>query len=1464
MFGLLTTLTFMQSAFVNHLEVSNMRIIENLWMGSMGFISYSHPDKTAWKYIRVDETSCIFAFDNKNVPDESLLDFLCLNISKSFTNQFISKEIFHPIHENLIGSNPLFYSIASNHIVTNKTEFIISNDYFGMKHANFNKILNVGADVLSNFPNFKINEKNYTIEIENTDMFSLLVDCAMDTVGLNRHVRYTRAHIMNQYDIIEDDSMRKKIFDSFKSFAYETAMAWEPTLLAVATESWNLCEGSSSTKSTSSSSSSSSSSDLSSSILLSYHAGFMQSLVKVYFQNYFCYIMDVEVEYPLKDLNFQRALFSTAYPSSYLFQSLHLLKEAHYCNIQEIYQPKTFSIGDKSSTVCSNYNCIDEYKSPTQSSTTSPTSNAPSTSKYSTSTSTNSNSIGRLYSIAKKIASVNNEIVLIQATEGYLDLLQNFFCYALEPSVNTTNILVLTPDEAVMKFTKLFGIESYLIENSENSTATGGNAVDFGTLAYQELILQRSGTVLQLLYFGFKVIIADIDMVWMRNPMEAIHDAINKNNKWNNSSNSNNNDVNNKGTYDILVTYDEDEICGCFLYINSTEHGISFWKTLVAHHQNIVLEAMDNSGRLTDFFASEQKILTKLLLDPLGSYKDPNTSMPVLSMLLPIHHSYVQTNNNNYDGNITTSNTSTGLSSNRITVQVHIEGGPEASRPSGKLWISSDPPMFLSFEHFLVYELSLSQLYNRQLMTFTMILDDSNIAVTSDIIIVGSSSYDGASSSKQQTKYIDFNSNINIQNIANNRIRKWKFSQKIDFTSDNNNNDDDDMLLLDTLTKRKENMRHEQVPTGAGTTSNSTKGTTAESIQSPPLTTSPSPPLSSSSVDGLKLKLKFSIRVLAYNRPQSLLRLLTSLATDSSKVFEVQQLAREFAWPHGEKNLLFREENVGLLNQWYDVWSPEDPYELSFILEDDTEVSPLYFQWARKAALQYYTSSNSIQLQLHENLLEAVQNYIAGNGERATESNLTVLEMFAQSVAGYPLMSGICLQKQHLDAVHYPRRVDIRNNNKPFLYSLVGSWGPLMFPIFWKSFKLWLQWRVLGRGERDGDGDGDGGDGQQLPHTPNLVVNTWMRNSVIQGGGHHSLWTPWHIRFSYEIGAKCLYSNLEGTLALVTNHREIGVNYAEHKGSSSELLQHQHHHQQSHHHSFMSNLYYFSKMEELIGFQYDFALNRLGSYADMEHLSTTTSSSAAPPPNASNDNKNNNNNNNKNIGNDILQQTSQCIKNQNQEQCLDDSISSSSPQSSSLPLFIDIKHWYQSLLQLDSSSTSSSTSKSTTYDEHLLQADYKLCISESEDNYEILMLNLLQIQNYNKIVQDVLSHLHKINYIIVIGNCASAPSDFTISQQHQHQQPLPTECSQSSPLEECKEPDLTNNSKIDSNFTLIDRICEVGNGNVNDIGASIYIRLSEVESSSSWYEERYGIISRIANSLIRTRMIARRKIMYDV
>ena len=306
----------------------------------------------------------------------------------------------------------------------------------------------------------------------------------------------------------------------------------------------------------------------------------------------------------------------------------------------------------------------------------------------------------------------------------------------------------------------------------------------------------------------------------------------------------------------------------------------------------------------------------------------------------------------------------------------------------------------------------------------------------------------------------------------------------------------------------------------------------------------------------------FSVVVLAYNRPASLARLLASLlqadyagATvqlsvhidgpregerdDSllANITESRRVAEEFLWPHGPRpKIRVRESNVGLAQQWYEAWDPVTDLELAFIFEDDTEVSPLFFKWATDAARKYYT--RSVRL-MHWDLLNSVR---GDKAARATGSKGPgYLKKFAERFAGVPLMYGVCLQNQHLDPFHYPKKLVVRNANQPFMFSLIGSWGPLMYPLAWQAFREWcvsvffpfsyilcfvtfLSWHV-----HDVRWTWSAENGE-VPLTEGLVVDHFLEKNP-------KLWTPWIVRFAFETGL--LQTKLNFVLAfhlLITSH----------------------------------------------------------------------------------------------------------------------------------------------------------------------------------------------------------------------------------------------------------------------------------------------------------------------------------------
>ena len=80
---------------------------------------------------------------------------------------------------------------------------------------------------------------------------------------------------------------------------------------------------------------------------------------------------------------------------------------------------------------------------------------------------------------------------------------------------------------------------------------------------------------------------------------------------------------------DVVVTDDNGEICGCFVYLNNTFDATLFWDAVLQRHRNIVETAATlHAGQLDKVFMSEQKVLTNLI-------KDKKYSRPLRSHVLP-------------------------------------------------------------------------------------------------------------------------------------------------------------------------------------------------------------------------------------------------------------------------------------------------------------------------------------------------------------------------------------------------------------------------------------------------------------------------------------------------------------------------------------------------------------------------------------------------------------------------------------------------------------------------------------------------------------------------------------------------------------------------------------------------------------------------------------------------------------
>jgi hypothetical protein len=231
----------------------------------------------------------------------------------------------------------------------------------------------------------------------------------------------------------------------------------------------------------------------------------------------------------------------------------------------------------------------------------------------------------RIMAVANRHAhGSNREIFLLLVTSSYIEIFMNFVCHvkALSDMPNTGMFLVLTPHQDVLKVAKGAGFGGVFLDfndpylssvfafhnMNELQKKTGA---DFGTISYQRMIYVRTYVALVLLQGDFNSVIVDIDTVWFKYPLglplltqegREVTDI------------------------DVIVTFDQDEICGCFVYLNATKEAILFWTAVVEKHHTLLEDNHENnrnySGHMSNFFDSEQKILTGFLLH--GKYQTPD------------------------------------------------------------------------------------------------------------------------------------------------------------------------------------------------------------------------------------------------------------------------------------------------------------------------------------------------------------------------------------------------------------------------------------------------------------------------------------------------------------------------------------------------------------------------------------------------------------------------------------------------------------------------------------------------------------------------------------------------------------------------------------------------------------------------------------------------------------------------
>ncbi|KAI8136914.1 hypothetical protein BJV82DRAFT_526174 [Fennellomyces sp. T-0311] len=245
--------------------------------------------------------------------------------------------------------------------------------------------------------------------------------------------------------------------------------------------------------------------------------------------------------------------------------------------------------------------------------------------------------------------------------------------------------------------------------------------------------------------------------------------------------------------------------------------------------------------------------------------------------------------------------------------------------------------------------------------------------------------------------------------------------------------------------------------------------------------------------------------VITDRRPHSLSRLLQSasrahylgdsvnlkihLEQSSDRV--TRMLVNGFTWPHGKKTMRHRIRKGGLMPAIVESWYPSSDDNYAVLLEDDIEVSPYYYVWAKYSILRYRYSDESREAR---QFLYGISLYSPRH-----------LELLPQGRRPFDPVEAI--------GTDYDSRI-------PYLTQIPCSWGAVYFPEHWREFHGYLTSRME-----------DVRQDQLLNITvPGSRSERWKKS-----------WKKYFIELVYLRSYVMLYPNFQLFESFSTNHLEFGT-----------------------------------------------------------------------------------------------------------------------------------------------------------------------------------------------------------------------------------------------------------------------------------------------------------------------------------
>lgn len=216
-------------------------------------------------------------------------------------------------------------------------------------------------------------------------------------------------------------------------------------------------------------------------------------------------------------------------------------------------------------------------------------------------------------------------------------------------------------------------------------------------------------------------------------------------------------------------------------------------------------------------------------------------------------------------------------------------------------------------------------------------------------------------------------------------------------------------------------------------------------------------------------------------------------------------------WKQGNSTIVVANKPMGLRRSWLEAWKPEGVHERAIILEDDVEVSPVWYKWLQQAHDVYDGRSDLAGISLQRQtlipkipLLQPVQK--RRNRRRMMKNNNTDKDTILKSPS----------------------------DGQPFLFRLVGSIG------YSPKASVWMDFLDFANCALETNLD---------VSVPDLITSAWY-------GGYFdktTMWTQLFIYYCNHLELSTLYYFPPNNRALAAHWREKGAHYDDSRGRDFEL-----------------------------------------------------------------------------------------------------------------------------------------------------------------------------------------------------------------------------------------------------------------------------------------------------------------------